>query len=91
MRNVTSHVGSLRVVKQLSNSKNGNPRYLLSVAGWSCRTAVDSMLAYDIQNLNGKAVAAHIGTHYGKATLLSVVLTTNRNADQPTVDAVYLD
>lgn len=77
MRNVTFHVGPLHIVGPLPRSKNGNPRYLLRVAGWLCRTEVDSMMAYEIPSLDGKIVTAHIGTHYGKTTLQSAQLYTN--------------
>lgn len=72
MKSVTRHIGKLEVVRRLPSSTNGNPRYLLRVDGWTCRTAVDSSTAYGITNLDGKQVVATIGTHYGVATLDSV-------------------
>lgn len=72
MRNVTRHFGKLEIVKRLPSSTNGNPRYLLKVDGWTCRTPVDSSLGYSITNFAGKHVEATIGTHYGVATLDSV-------------------
>lgn len=69
MKNVTHHIGKLEIIERLPSSRNGNPRYLLRVDGWTCRTAVDSSLGYSVGNLDGKQVEAYIGTHYGKATL----------------------
>lgn len=72
MKNISRHTGYLHIVTRLDSSRNGNPRYLLSVDGITCRTAVDSSLAYKVKNLDGKRVIATIGTHYGSATLNSV-------------------
>ena len=72
MNNISRHVGKLEVVKRLPSSINGNPRYLLRVAGFTCKTAVDSSLGYCVTNYDGKLVTATIGTHYGSATLDSV-------------------
>jgi hypothetical protein len=69
MRNITRHIGKLEIVERLDNSVNGNPRYLLKVDGWTCRTSVDSSHGYEVPNYEGHVVAATIGTHYGKATL----------------------
>jgi hypothetical protein len=69
MKNITGHTGLLEIIERLPSSANGNPRYLLRVDGWTCRTAVDSSLGYSVTNYDGKRVAATIGTHYGNATL----------------------
>lgn len=74
MRNLTQHKGKLEVIKRLPSSRNGNPRWLLKVDGWTCRTAVDAGIAYEIRNYDGKDVVAAIGTHFGNATLDSVRL-----------------
>jgi len=74
MKNVTRHEGTLEIVKRLPNSTNGNPRYLLRVDGWTCRTAVDDSFAYTIEKLDGKKVKAYIGMHYGVATLDSATI-----------------
>jgi len=74
MKNVTRHIGKLEIVRRLPSSANGNPRYLVYVAGFTCRTAVDSSLGYSVTNFDGKNVVATIGTHYGVATLDSVQL-----------------
>ena len=73
MKNVTRHVGILEIIGRLPSSKNGNPRYLLRVDGWTCRTAVDSVMGYSIANYEGKKVEVTIGTHRGVATLNSCV------------------
>ena len=72
MKNVSRHIGKLEIIRRLPNSVNGNPRYALRVDGWNCRTSVDSSLAYEVSNHDGKIVTATIGTHYGIATLDSV-------------------
>lgn len=72
MKNLTRNIGTLEVIERLASSVNGNPRYLVRVDGWTCRTPVDSMLGYCVTNYNGKQVEATIGTHYGYATLASV-------------------
>ena len=69
MHNITSHRGQLNIIKRLASSSNGNPRYLLTVDGFRCRTGVDSMHGYEVSNYDGRQVMATIGTHYGQATL----------------------
>jgi hypothetical protein len=72
MKNISGHTGTLQIIKRLPSSINGNPRFLVQVAGFTCRTEVDSALGYEIQNMDGRQVIATIGTHYGVATLNSV-------------------
>jgi hypothetical protein len=72
MQNITLHTGILKVIKRLPSSYFGNPRFLVWIDGVNCKTAVDSMLGYAIQNFDNKEVVATIGTHYGVATLNSV-------------------
>ncbi len=72
MRNITSHKGTLNIIKRLDNSHYGNPRYLLSIDGFTCRTMVDSSHAYEITNYDGREVIATIGTHYKQATLHTI-------------------
>ena len=69
MKNVTRHTGKLEIIKRLPCSLNGNPRFLLRIDGWTCRTAVDSANGYEVQNYDGKTITATIGTHYGVPTL----------------------
>lgn len=69
MKNMSRHTGTLKLIKRLPASTNGNPRWLLSVDGVTCHTAVDSSLGYYVTNHDGKCVTAIIGAHYGKATL----------------------
>lgn len=69
MKNITQHKGTLHIIKRLNSSYFGNPRYLLSIDGFTCRTAVDSMFGYSVTNWDGKEVIATIGTHYNNATL----------------------
>ena len=72
MKNVSRHTGKLELVKRLPSSINGNPRYLVRVNGWECRTPVDSSLGYSIDNLFGEIVIAEIGTHYTVPTINNV-------------------
>jgi hypothetical protein len=72
MKNITRHTGILEIVERLNNSKNGNPRFLCIVDGYTFRTAVDSSHGYSIQNFEGKQVEVSIGTHYGNTTLNSI-------------------
>jgi hypothetical protein len=74
MKNVTEHVGVLTHCERMPSSRNGNPRYRLYVAGFNCRTAVDSSLGYSVTNYLGKTVRVTIGTHYGYPTLDSIKL-----------------
>lgn len=69
MKNITRHTGILRVLKRLPSSINGNPRYLISIDGFICKTAVDSMYGYSVTNYDGRQVSATLGTHYGTTTL----------------------
>ena len=72
MKNITSHAGTLYIIGRLPQSKNGNPRYELSIDGFHCITAVDSDSGYTVPNYDGKTVIATIGTHYGKPTLNTI-------------------
>lgn len=69
MRNISRHIGELKVLMRLPSSYFGNPRYLISINGVACKTAVDSSYGYSVTNWEGKQVEATIGTHYGFATL----------------------
>ena len=77
MKNVSRHVGTLEVLTRLPSSYFGNPRYLIRVAGVTCKTAVDSGYGYAITNYEGREVIAYIGTHYGAATLDSLKKVEN--------------
>ena len=72
MKNVTRHTGKLEILSRLESSRNGNPRYLLSVDGITCKTGVDCMIGYEAPNYDGKQVVATIGTHYGSAQIQTV-------------------
>ena len=74
MKNVTRHIGTFHVIRKERSSKNGNPRFLLFVAGFSCYTKPNSDLAYNIRRYDGKAVEAVLGTYRGRCTLLTVRL-----------------
>lgn len=73
MKNVTQHTGILEIIERdRNNGTNGNPRYVCRLDGITCRTAVDSSLAYSITNYRDKIVTADIGTHYGTVTIKNV-------------------
>jgi len=72
MKNITQHTGTLEILSRLPSSINGNPRYLIKVDGFTCKTPVDSSYGYCVTNYEGKQVQATIGTHYGTATLNSL-------------------
>lgn len=79
MKSITQHQGVLKLIKRLDSSYFGNPRFLLSVGGFECITAVDAMLGYGVQNYDGREVNATIGTHYGKATLNTCEIATTKD------------
>ena len=72
MKNVTQHTGKLEIVKRLESSYYGNPRFLVRLDGWTCKTKVDSALGYSIQNYAGEIVTAEIGTYYGSPHIENV-------------------
>ena len=72
MKNITRHTGTLEMVKRLSNSANGNPRFQLRCDGWTFCTQPDAMVAYEIERFIGAVVTVTIGTHYGKCQLHSL-------------------
>lgn len=74
MKNVTRHIGTLTLTSCLPQSRNGNPRYALTINGVSCRTAPDSNLGFKVRSLDGKRVEAQIGTYYDIATLAAAKL-----------------
>jgi hypothetical protein len=69
MKNITTQIGKLRIIKRLPSSVLGNPRYLVDINGLTCRTAPDSAHGYNVQKLDGKDVHAAVGTHYGHTTI----------------------
>ena len=79
MKNIQLHTGTCEVIKRLPSSINGNPRYLVSIDGYHCKTPVDSTHGYGITNYNGKEVNATIGIHYGVATLDTIWSKENEN------------
>ena len=75
MKNITRHTGTLRLVKCMKNSRDGNPQFMLFIDesgnghGWKFRTPANSMMAYGIESYLDKTVTVTVGTHYGCATL----------------------
>lgn len=68
--------GTLKIVRRLPVSRNGNPRYLATVNSTEYRTETDSMLAYELPNFDGKYVAAKYRTLRGHLTLCEVIPLT---------------
>jgi|TARA_Y100000296_G_C4948642_1_gene145123 hypothetical protein len=64
MKNITPRGGLVKIIKRLPSSHYGNPRFLVNFAGYTCKTPVDSMIGYEIQNFDGKICVGTIGTHY---------------------------
>lgn len=58
--------GRLYLLERLNRSYNGNPRWLVMLDDYVCRTKVDSGEAYGITNHRDKIVTADIGLHYGQ-------------------------
>lgn len=84
MKNVTKHTGTLHIIERDNNSgNNGNPRYVVTLDGYTCRTAIDSSLGYSITNYDGKEVSALIGTHYGTVTIENVKLINSTTTNNP--------
>jgi len=81
MKNITRHTGTVKLIKRLPNSYNGNPQFILGIMdtpnkglGWTFRTPKDSMLGYEIQNYIDKDidVTVTIGTKYNCTMLNSL-------------------
>ena len=70
MKNITTHTGPFEILTRLPSSYYGNPRFLIRIDGFTCKTTVDSAHWYEVQNIqNGDIVTAQIGTHYGSQQL----------------------
>lgn len=77
MKNITTHKGTLKELKRLPSSINGNPRFEACVDqgngdSFVFKTRVDAMHAYSIQNYEGKEVVIEIGDHYNTPQLNSI-------------------
>lgn len=72
MKNLSTHTGTLEIIKRLPSSINGNSRYLARCGGFTFRTAVDSGWTAYLVNLDGKEATVTLGTHYGVCTLASI-------------------
>lgn len=72
MKNTTTHTGTLEIIERAPSSRNGNPRYVVRLDGYTARTAVDSSLGYSITNYDGQRVTANIGTVRGTVTIENV-------------------
>lgn len=72
MNAVSRHHGTIKITKQLKNSRMGNPRYEVLIDGYRCKTEPNSSLGCLIQNYDGKRVVATIGTLRGVQTLNNV-------------------
>ena len=79
MKDVETVVGYIGMIDRKGTSRNGNPRYMVSISNgktgeeYECviaYTTPDSMLSYKIPNFrDGDKVKARIGTHYGVVSL----------------------
>lgn len=53
---VETATGTLKSVTRLTNSRNGNPRYILHTTNGDFTTKIDSMCAFNVQSFIGKRV-----------------------------------
>jgi|TARA_R100000479_G_scaffold169623_2_gene111507 hypothetical protein len=73
MKNITRHKGKITNLKRLPSSRHGNPRWIMKIDGWTCRTLPDSMHAYALSSSSeGREVTAEIGTYYGSPAIHSL-------------------
>lgn len=73
MNTTNTHTGILKIIKRLDNSRNQNPRFLVSIDGIEARTVPDASLGYAIQNHEGNFVTARIGTYRGRPSIVEVL------------------
>lgn len=69
--------GKLDIHERLNNSRNGNPRYRVTIVTdnydvYLVDTKYDSSLCYSLSNHNGKQVVATLGDYRGNLTLLDI-------------------
>lgn len=77
MKNLTNHVGTLKIIKRLKKSRDGNPRFYCAIVdqagtGFTFKTRPDSMTAYGLEQYDGEPVVLTLGTYYGQCTLASI-------------------
>lgn len=82
MKDIETITGYLGMIDRKPSSRNGNPRWMVSIsngktgAEYECviaYTTPDSSLGYDIGNYReGDHVRAEVGTHYGVVSLASL-------------------
>ncbi len=73
MKNTKTINGKLNIINRLNGSINGNPRFLVEIDNQYFKTTPDAMLAYAIENHDGKHVRAVVGRHYGQASVESII------------------
>lgn len=64
--------GTLKIITQVKNSANGNPRYVCRVNETTFWTKPDSSLAYEITNYASKSVEVTLGKVRGRLSLLGL-------------------
>ena len=77
MKNLTVHNGTVQKITRMRSSRNGNPRYMVTVLepGGVIRacTTPDSSYGYSVKNLrDGDSVEMVVGTHYGVQSIDSI-------------------
>jgi hypothetical protein len=77
MNNLSNLQGQLVILGRERNSRHGNPRFRAAIVdesgnGFTFKTRPDSMLAYRLPDLAGRAVVATLGTYRGVCTLASI-------------------
>lgn len=64
--------GTLKIITQVKNSANGNPRYICRVNETTFWTKPDSSLAYELSNYANRSVQVTLGKVRGRLSLLSL-------------------
>lgn len=72
MRNLIEVTGKLEVIEQLKSSRNGNPKYLISIGDTELETETDSSLTYLVKNYQAKTVTAKYRMLRNKPTLMEL-------------------
>ena len=71
MKNEKTIKGKLTIINRLNSSLSGNPRFLVEINNQYFKTTPDAMLAYGIQNFDGKTVNAVVGKHYNQDSIFN--------------------
>jgi hypothetical protein len=62
--------GKLKMIKFIENSRDGNPKYLITIGEYVLETTANSSLGYTISNFDGMEVEAEIKIHRKKLCVI---------------------